>query len=117
MEDNNMKSIVTSIAASSLLAALAMAQPPPRYTVTDLGTLPGGTFSLASFVDNNGLVTGLATVADGTQHAVLWYKGSIIDIAKPGTPNSGAFGVNGRGQVDVQAESFDLDPNEENFWI
>jgi hypothetical protein len=35
-----MKSIVTSIAASSLLAALAIAQP-PRYTVTDLGTLGG----------------------------------------------------------------------------
>ena len=32
-----MKTIVTSIAAGSLLAALAVAQPQPRYTVIDLG--------------------------------------------------------------------------------
>jgi len=31
------------IAASSLLAALATAQPAPRYSIIDLGTVPGGT--------------------------------------------------------------------------
>src|SRR5258708_17991393 len=100
-----MKTILNSIAPCILLAALALAQP-PRYTVTDLGTLPGGTLSQATFVSNNGLVTGLSTVPDGTQHAVLWYKGRIIDIAKPGLggPNSGAFGVYQSGHVEVQAE-------------
>jgi len=48
---HNVKTILTSIAASSLLTTLAIAQ--PRYTVTDLGTLPGGTFSQATFVNNN----------------------------------------------------------------
>src|SRR5437773_576491 len=98
MEDNNMKLIMTSIAASSLLATLAIAQTPPRYTVTDLGTLPGGTFSQATFVNNNGLVTGLATVPDGTQHAVLWRGGRMKDITKSGIGglNSGAVGVNER---------------------
>ena len=66
-----MKQILTSIAASGLLAALAIAQPPrPRYTVTDIGTLPGGTFSQATFVNNNGLVTGISTVADGSMNNV-----------------------------------------------
>ena len=71
----NMKLIMTSIAVSSLLAALAIAQPPrhtPRYTVTDLGTLPGGTFSQAASVNTNSLVSGVASAPDGTQHAVLW---------------------------------------------
>src|SRR5712671_3088695 len=51
-----MKSIVTWIAASSLLAVLAVAQPPhPRYTVTDLGTLGGpGTNSAATDMNNAG---------------------------------------------------------------
>ena len=88
-----------------------------RYTVTDLGTLPGGTFSQATFVNDSGLITGLSTVADGTQHAVLWNKGSMTDIAKhaPAGTNSGAFGVNERGQVLVQAETTTKDPNNENF--
>ena len=42
------KSILTlitgGIAASGMFAALAIAQPAPHYTVTDLGTL-GGTYS------------------------------------------------------------------------
>jgi probable HAF family extracellular repeat protein len=101
------------------VGAVAPAQAPElgRYTVTDLGTLPGGSFSQATFVNNAGLVTGLSTIADGTQHVVLWYKGSIIDISTPGLggPNSGAFGVNERGQVDGQAENSTTDPYSENF--
>jgi hypothetical protein len=77
-----MKTIVTSIAASSLLAALALAQP-LRYTVTDLGTLPGGTYSQPFAITNNGLVGGTASLPDGTQHAVLWYKRLKLDIGKP----------------------------------
>src|ERR1017187_3466171 len=112
-----MKTILTSIAAGSLLAALALAQPQPRYTVTDLGTLRGGTFSQATALSNNSIVSGLSTVADGTQHAVLWYQGRIIDVSKPGLlgPNSGAFGINPSGQAAVLAESLAKDPKNENF--
>jgi probable HAF family extracellular repeat protein len=114
--EEHMKTILTSIAAGSLLAALSISQPAPRYKIKDLGTL-GGTFNQATFVNNNGLVTGLATLPDSTtQHAVLWYQGRIMDISKPGLgPNSGAFGVNLLGQVEVQAESSTLDPNGEDF--
>jgi hypothetical protein len=52
-----MKSIiVTSIAASSLFAGLAIAEP-PSYTVIDLGTL-GGTYSYGYGINNAGWVSG-----------------------------------------------------------
>ena len=110
-----MKPILTSIAASSLLAALAMAQT-PRYTVTDLGALPGGTFSAGSEGNtDNGLVAGVSTVADGTQHAVLWNRGRIMDLAKPGLggPNGITIGLNNRGQAVGAAETSTKDG--ENF--
>jgi len=120
-----MKSIVTLIAASSLLAALATAQPAPHYTVTDLGTFPKGTFSQANFVSNDGFVTGLSGINSSStspQHAVLWYnrgwyKGMITDIGAPGLggPNSVAYGINASGGAVGQAESSTKDPNGENF--
>jgi len=107
-----MKTIATLIAASSLLAAQQ-----PHYKITDLGTLPGGTFSQATFIDNKGVVTGIAVAADGTQRAVIWRDGKILDIAKPGLggPNSGAFAFNEKGQALVQAEGSAKDPRNENF--
>ena len=71
-----MKSILTWIAAGSLLAGLAMAQPPRlRYTLTDVGTLPGGTSSQGFVINSAGVVGGQAALKDGTQHGVLWQKG------------------------------------------
>lgn len=46
-----MKTILTSIAVGGLVAAFATAQPNPRYTVADLGALPGGTFSQATAIE------------------------------------------------------------------
>ena len=62
-------------------------------------------------------VTGISTVADGTQHALLWFEELKFDIGKPGLggPNSGAFGANVWGQAVGQAEISASDPNNENF--
>jgi probable HAF family extracellular repeat protein len=91
---------------------------PPTYTITDLGTLPGGMSSQANFVANNGLIAGLASSADGTRnHAVVWYNGQIGDISIPGIGGLGssAWGANERGQVIGGGHSSTLDPNNENF--
>ena len=110
-----MKTILISIAASSLLAALAIAQPSPRYTITDLGAV--GPTGQPFFITINGLVSGAATFPDNTLHAVLWYKGQRLDIATPGLggPNSMAIGVNQWGQTVGEAETHSLDPKGEDF--
>src|ERR1700688_3101189 len=112
--EGHMNSILTSIAAGSLFAALAIAQPHLRYTVTDLGPVgppPGQPY----VITNNGLVSGASAVPEGTMHAVLWYKGQKIDIGAPGLggPNSVAFGINERGQAVGEAET--LVPDGEDF--
>lgn len=88
-----------------------------RYTITDLGTLPGGTFSQASFAATSGRIVGVSDAPDGTQHAVLWTHGRIVDLATAGLggPNSFAVNANDRGDVVGQAEGAAEDPNHENF--
>jgi uncharacterized membrane protein len=108
-------SICTTIVA--LFAAVAFAQPQdPRYTVTDLGALPGGTFSQGDRGNtDNGLVAGVSSVPGGALHATVWYKGQILDIATTGLggPNSWTLDVNEAGQAAGVAES--STPDDENF--
>ena len=110
-----MKIILTSILACTLLASLSTAQT-PTYILTDLGPA-GNPYSLATFVTNTGLITGAATASDGSQHAVLWRNGLLMDIGSPGLggPNSGAGAANELGQILGGAETAGKDPNNENF--
>src|ERR1035438_10055639 len=122
--------ICTWIAGISLFAALAVpallvaqneqshkAQQLQHYTVTDLGTLEGGTFSQPFFINRYGLVSGSSSLADGNQHAVLWLEKLKLDIGAPGLggPNSIAFGDNDRFQSAGEAETSTPDPNGEDF--
>jgi probable HAF family extracellular repeat protein len=117
-----MTSITGGIAAGSMFAALAIAQPAPHYTVTDLGTLGSGTYSSANNVSNGGFVVGLSAIdssATSPLQAALWDHRSphtIMDIGRPGLggPNSQAYGINA-GQIVGQAETSTEDPNNENF--
>ena len=96
--------------------AFIMTSPAVRYTVTDLGVLPGGSFSQASQGNtDNGLIAGVSDTHDGAQHATLWYRGLLGDLATTGLggPNSIAVGLNARGQVVGAAETAAKDP--ENF--
>lgn len=87
----------------------------PTYTVTDLGVLPGGSFSQASQGNtNNGLIAGVSDVADGSLHAVLWQYGQTTDLATVGLggPNSFAIGLNDAGVVVGEAETSDNDKED-----
>jgi probable HAF family extracellular repeat protein len=109
-----MKSIVTSIAVSSLFATFAIAQT-PGYTITDLG--PVGPTGQPFFITNNGLTSGTAAVSSGAAHAVLYYKGLRGDIGAPGLggQNSVSYGANASGQAVGLAQTTTPDPNGEDF--
>src|ERR1700730_11578498 len=114
-----MKSIiVTSIAASSLFAGLAIAEP-PRYTVIDLGTL-GGTYSYGYGINNAGWVSGGAatpTQTDGvSQTAFLWSKErGMQDLRTLGGSSSEAGGPNASGESAIIFETSMMDPLNEDF--
>ena len=110
----------TAFALSFSLVALAAQPAAPQsasYTVTDLGTLPGGNFSQATMNNNTGVITGTSTVADGSQHATLWVAGQPFDIANPGLGgiNSYSLGITPGGRAAGVAESSAADPLNENF--
>jgi probable HAF family extracellular repeat protein len=91
--------------------------PADQYTVADLGTLEGGTFSQPFSINRYGLVSGSSTLPDGTQHAALWLEELNVDIGVPGLggPNSIAFGDNERFQSAGEAETSTPDPKGEDF--
>jgi probable HAF family extracellular repeat protein len=110
---------VGAFAASAFLAQIATAQGQKahavQYTVTDLGLVgpsPGPTV-----ITNNGLIADSMGVSD-VWHATLWFLGMQFDLVRSGGlpgANSGALGVNERGQAAGQAETNDPDPNLEDF--
>jgi probable HAF family extracellular repeat protein len=59
------------------VAAMGLVQPLfawEEYSIIDLGTLPGGTFSGASAINESGQIIGFADNESGEQRAVLWIK-------------------------------------------
>jgi probable HAF family extracellular repeat protein len=88
-----------------------------HYTITDLGTLEGGTSSQPFSINRYGLVSGSSNLPDGNQHATLWLEKLKVDIGAPGLggPNSIAFGDNDGFQSAGEAETSASDPNGEDF--
>src|SRR5262249_14009979 len=125
-----MKTILTSIAAGSLLAALAVAQPQPRYTVIDLGA-QGGAYSFGFGINTAGDVAGAAATPaqtdgfaataalcskrkDNMALTTLGVLGPPLFAACP-TCNSAAAGVSASGEVAIDSEIEALDPHGEDF--
>ena len=100
---------LTCLAAVTLFAALTKpvpltAQKQIRYTVIDIGTLPGGTFSQAFGINNNGDVVGFSTLnSDTALHAFLWRKGVMTDLSTLAPtdtlPYSLAYSINDKDEV------------------
>jgi probable HAF family extracellular repeat protein len=73
---------------------------PDSSPITDLGTLPGGDFSVAHDINSRGQVVGFSETASGGFHAFLWEDGRMTDLGTlPGGFESVAHGINARGQV------------------
>jgi probable HAF family extracellular repeat protein len=86
----------TAVLATAVLvpAPSAQAGTSAAYRITDLGTLPGGTYSVASGINERGDAVG---ESDG--HAVLWGHGRIVDLGTLGGQYSSAVDINERGDV------------------
>lgn len=84
-----------------ILAPLAGAQ---SYTVTDLGVLSGGDYSVAGGLNDFGTVVGSSSVANlgkASYHAFIWTKSSgMRDLGVySGDTNSAATGINNSGDI------------------
>ena len=109
--------ILTGITVMTMLAALAMpvrlaaqehkAKHVQHYTITDLGTLPGGTASYAFDMNDAGWVAGTSNLAPGgvNQHAVLWLGGQVTDLGTLGGPNSGPGGPNASLEAVISSDT------------
>lgn len=77
----------------------------PTYTITDLGTLPGGDFSIGSGINARGQVTGRSNIAGSIPHAFLWDPVAgmrdLLPVDEPASPSSASVGngINDNGQV------------------
>ena len=73
-----------------------------EYSITDLGTLPGGRSSTAYDINTAGQIVGDSEFGSGsTRHAVLWRDGTITELGHRGGPSNSsvALAVNSEGTV------------------
>src|ERR1700733_9705889 len=107
-----MKRIVTSVCGLRMAAVCLVAFAGPEFvlasslTITNLGDLGGGASS-ATFINNEGDVTGTSSVSGGGSHAFFYSgittstyaAGTMYDIGTFGGTNSSPGGMNASGVV------------------
>ena len=114
---------LTVILVAALVAAMAAGaasgsshRTMPQYDVQELASL-GGSYSVATSVNNTGWVAGNSTIATGDLHAALWRFGSATDLGTFGGPgtNSGVLWPvkNELGAISGIAETDELNPLNE----
>lgn len=91
-----MKTTILSLMVFASLTIATIAQ--TKYTVTDLGVLPGAVSSSAFGINDNGDITGTSSFTDRPTRAFLWSHGVITDISDGGTLNY-AGDINNRKEV------------------
>src|SRR5215470_16992481 len=91
----------TLIVFASLLVAASPAAVGQNFTVTDLGTLPHGFFSVARGINNRGQIVGDSETNGLFQpHVFLVRRGPMVDLGiLSGGDFSEATGINNRGEI------------------
>ena len=97
--------ILTSGSALILRAGLTKLENSPNfgaiiYSITDLGTFSGGTYSIAYGINNSGQVVGDSVNSNSTSRAFLYSDGTITDLGSlPDDSAVLAYGINNSAQV------------------
>src|SRR5260370_216677 len=84
---------------------MAILAVPQTYTITDLGTLPGGANSIPRGLNAAGWVAGTSDTAAGEFHAFLYHGSSLLDLGTLGGKSSIAVTVDAAGQVIGQSRT------------
>jgi len=87
------------IAGFGYLAGLQRAFLLDNGVVTDLGTLPGGFYSRATGINEDGWVVGRSSKPGGDDHGVLWRDGTMVDLGSLPGISAEVNDVNDVGQV------------------
>jgi probable HAF family extracellular repeat protein len=96
------KGFVQKVLLSTIAVGIAINSPAQTvtYTITDLGTLPGGTTSSARDINEAGQVVGFAENSAGVDRAFLYSNCVRKDLGTlPSGTTSSASGINEAGQV------------------
>jgi len=93
----NLRTILGVSLLTLCLVSAGLAQ--TTYTITDLGTLNGGFYSIGRGINDSGQVTGYSFTAAGDTHAFLYSGGSMTDLGTLGGTYSYGQGINDSGQV------------------
>jgi probable HAF family extracellular repeat protein len=100
----NLKRIGILAYAACFFAVVAFPLSAQQYEIVDLGTL-GGARSGVHSINENGIISGWATLPSGEMHAVIWDASGIVDLGvPPGFISSVAVAANTSGQVAAYAE-------------
>lgn len=92
-----------SIADPQLFQARPVTQAPPRFTVADLGTLPGSRETRVKSINNHGHVVGATVIPFTFGPPFVYRNGSIAPI--PGFPiNTYAANINDSGAIVLRSE-------------
>src|SRR5262249_2472563 len=87
------------------------------YSVTNLGTLPGGVISVATAINNAGDITGYSNSMGSTTHSAFLYRdGHMSSLGElPGYPGGTGLGLNDADQV--VGDGYTLDPIKHHAFL
>jgi probable HAF family extracellular repeat protein len=92
-----------SLSLSPMRSAFATTDENPfatgKLSIRNLGMLPGGDYSEAYAINDDGQVVGTSQTASAREHAFLWQDGKMRDLGTLGGRYSSAYAINNRGQV------------------
>ncbi len=81
-----------------------------RFSVVDLGTLPGGSSSSSMGIDDTGRVVGTSTDTSGFNKPFVWTApGGMVDLTSLGYPGEPPIGISRGGTVATFAHWYRLD--------